>query len=169
MTKLLAFHNDPAIKEKYLQQVKMHAAADEIIKGKYWEGGQGCAVGCTIHGNSHTAYETELGISRIIARLEDGIFEGLPNEEAMTFPVRFLEAVPVGADLSLVFYQFMHWLLVDPIDGVIKFANEKGKIALVSAVAVAAAAANRNYARIKQAEKLLELLRNAPVPGGKND
>ena len=42
MTKLLAFHNDPEIKAKYVARVKAHAEADEIIKGKYWEDGKGC-------------------------------------------------------------------------------------------------------------------------------
>jgi hypothetical protein len=118
-----AFHGDKKIKDKYLARVLAHAKADEIIKGKYWENGKGCAVGCTIHGNDHGAYERELGIQRVIARLEDGIFEGLPNERAMKFPQEFLEAVPVGADLSMVFYRFMHWLLIDPEDGVIRLAK----------------------------------------------
>ena len=61
-----AFHNNPAIKEKYLARVRAHAAADEIIKGQYWQNGRGCAVGCTIHSSSHKAYEDELGIPRFL-------------------------------------------------------------------------------------------------------
>lgn len=34
---MLAFHNDHRIKEKYLNRVKAHAAADEFIKGKIGE------------------------------------------------------------------------------------------------------------------------------------
>ena len=101
-----AFHNDVAIKEKYLARVKAHELADEIIKGKYWENGKGCAVGCTIEGNEHSRYETELGIPRQIARLEDRIFEGRPNKEAMKFPLKFLQAIKVGADLSIVIPKF---------------------------------------------------------------
>ena len=99
---MLAFHNDPKIKEKYLKRVRAHAKADKIVKGQYWEDGKGCAVGCTILGKDHYKYEKELGIPVSIAYLEDKIFEGLPNEEAMTFPVRFLEAIPVGANLEHV-------------------------------------------------------------------
>lgn len=73
---LLAFHGDKAIKAKYLARVKAHAEADEIIHGTYWEKGKGCAVGCTIHSEKHSAYETELGMPIILARLEDRIFEG---------------------------------------------------------------------------------------------
>src|SRR3990167_744097 len=113
-----SFHSDPKIKEKYLSRVQAHAAADEIIKGKYWVEGKGCAVGCTVHSSDHSAYESELGIPRILARLEDGIFEALPNELAMTWPARFLESVPVGADLSMIWPKFVIWMLTDSEFGV---------------------------------------------------
>ena len=97
-----AYLNDTKIKEKYIVRVKTHAEADRIIKGTYWQNGKGCAVGCTIEGSDHSRYETELGIPRVIARLEDRIFEGLPNDEAKEFPLKFLNAINVGANLSMV-------------------------------------------------------------------
>lgn len=124
MEKLITFHGDPAIKEKYLTRLRLHRAQDEIIQGVYWENGKGCAVGCTIHASTHQAYEDELGISRIIATLEDRIFEGLPNILAKDFPIDFLEAVPVGVDIGIVFYQFMRWLLVE-VNGVIQYVQDK--------------------------------------------
>ena len=110
---MLSFHNDLAIKEKYLGRVRAHAVADEIIKGVYWEGGKGCAVGCSVHSSDHRLYETEMGIPRILARLEDRIFEGLPNELAKSWPERFLEAISVGKDLSKVWKHFAIFLLTD--------------------------------------------------------
>ena len=104
-----AFHNDPAIKEKYLSRVREHALADEIIKGVYWEKGRGCAVGCTIHSSNHKAYEDELGIPMILARLEDGIFECLPLDRAKLWPEQFLNIIKVGADLSNVWPKFADW------------------------------------------------------------
>lgn len=121
MKKLLTFHGKQEIKDKYIQRLKKHKEADEIVQGKYWEDGKGCAIGCTIHGDEHLKYETELGIPCIIARLEDRIFEGLSNSDAKEFPLLFLESIPVGVNTDLVFYKFMHWLLVDDKDGVIKF------------------------------------------------
>lgn len=53
MEKLKAFHGDKKIKAKYLARVKAHYEADEIISGKYWENGKGCAVGCTVEANSN--------------------------------------------------------------------------------------------------------------------
>lgn len=131
----VAFHNDPKVKEKYLDRVRAHRAADEIIKGKYWKNGKGCAIGCTIHSDSHAAYEKELGIPRILARLEDGIFENLPNGKAMVWPEAFLEATPVGVNLSLVWPKFAVWLLGDPKEGVIRFAKTERTKKSIRAIA----------------------------------
>ena len=129
-----AFHGDPNIKQKYMDRVMAHKAADEIIKGKYWENGKGCAVGCTIHSGNHSDYELELGIPRILARLEDRIFDNLPNELAVSWPVRFLESIQVGSDLSLVWNRFAHWLLVDPKEGVIRFSKRQKTTEAISEV-----------------------------------
>lgn len=104
-------------KDKYIARVKAHAEADAIIKGSYWQDGKGCAVGCTIEGSDHDRYETELGIPKEIAFLEDTIFENLPNDVAMKFPLRFLEAVPVNADLSKVLAKFVIWQFEDEKHG----------------------------------------------------
>ena len=120
---MIAFHGETGVKEKYIKRVKAHALADEIVHGRYWENGKGCAVGCTIHSPNHRSYEQELGIPRILAHLEDRIFEGMQNGHSKKFPLRFLSAIEPGADLSLVWYQFAHWLLADPHDGVLKFAK----------------------------------------------
>ena len=110
---MLAYHNDPAIKQMFIDRIAAHAAADEIVKGYYWEDGKGCAIGCTYHSSDHLAAEREAGIPLMLARLEDTIFEGLPNAEAMTWPLRFAEAIQVGADLSMVAPRFLLWLLRD--------------------------------------------------------
>lgn len=57
MDKLLSFHGKQEIKDQYIERIKAHAIADEIVKGQYWEDGKGCAVGCTIHGSNHLDYE----------------------------------------------------------------------------------------------------------------
>jgi hypothetical protein len=108
---MLSFHSDPSIKSNYLARVAGHAGADEIVKGRYWENGKGCAVGCTIHGEAHESFERELGVPRMLAWLEDVIFEGLPNRLAKTWPERFLSSIAPGRDLSPVGWRFLHWLL----------------------------------------------------------
>ncbi len=87
---MLAFHGKKEVKAEFVARVKAHALADEIVHGHYWERGKGCAVGCTIHGSDHGEYEVQLGIPRILARLEDCIFEGMENGDSKKFPLRFL-------------------------------------------------------------------------------
>ena len=133
---MVAFHGDLAIKDKYLARVRAHREADEIVQGyDYWADGKGCAIGCTLHSGNHAAYETELGIPRAIARLEDGIFEGLEVGLARQWPERFLAAITPGADLSRVLPQFFVWLLVDPTDGVLCFTKTDKMRAAIQAVA----------------------------------
>ena len=122
---LKAFHGKQSIKDEYINRLKAHYKEDQIVKGQYWQDGKGCAVGCTIHGDDHKAYERELGIPMVLARLEDSIFEGLFNEEAKEFPLDFLSAINVGADLSPVADKFLHWLLIDKIHGVIQYVEDK--------------------------------------------
>ena len=110
-----AFNSDISVKCRYLDRVRAHAAADEIIHGKYWQDGKGCAVGCTIHGRNHMAYERELGIPVMLARLEDRLFEGQSNGKSKAFPERFLLAARVGADLSRVGWKFLYWLLTEEL------------------------------------------------------
>src|SRR3990167_8245677 len=190
MKTLIAYHGDVAVKKKYLDRVKAHRKADNLIKGTGWENGKGCAVGCTLEKYEHKAYDNELGIPRYLAQIEDAIFEGLPKAEAMLWPEQFLGAIKPGADLSLVFPRFMAWMLSDPNDGVIHFADERGKKAIRGVVDLflkwtktgkdggysaraaaentaraAARAAAENTARAatyrRMAEKLIELLESA--------
>ena len=113
MEKLIAYHGSEAEKTAIITQLNAHRAADEIIKGQYWQNGNGRAVGCTVHSCDHSLYESRFGIPHMLARLEDCIFEGLPNDKAKDWPIRFMSAVNVGADLSLVGWKFLHWILTD--------------------------------------------------------
>jgi hypothetical protein len=196
--RMKAYHGELSIKKKYLARVRAHRKADQLLQGfGYWQDGKGCAVGCTIHGRDHSAYETELGIPRMVARLEDGIFEGLPKSEVQLWPERFLDGIVPGQDLAQVGDRFLHWLIADPQDGVIRFAKtdaqrkaigrvgelcgrkvagekirlrcwREARVVAYAAGAYAAGAdavdaAARHKARVRQSEKLLELLKAAPL------
>ncbi|HEY5235349.1 MAG TPA: hypothetical protein VIJ14_04150, partial [Rhabdochlamydiaceae bacterium] len=108
---MIAFHGKQETKDFYMSRIKAHALADEIIKGQYWEGGKGCAVGCTIHGSTHKDYEIELGIPEWLARLEDALFENISDEKAKQWPVQFLEAINIGSDLEKVKKPFLIFIL----------------------------------------------------------
>ena len=155
-----AFHNNPSIKEKYITRLQAHYQADEIIKGQYWQNGKGCAVGCTIHSSYHKNYESELGIPKNIAYLQDRIFEGLPNELAKEFPLQFLSSIKVSADLKNVSKLFMIWLLTDSKYGVIKYADNKKVIQDV------ADAFSRDMVNTVSVEEWKELRKNANDAAG---
>jgi len=99
---MLSFHSDPAIKEKYLTRVIAHRKADNIIQGTGWVEGRGCAVGCTLENYDPSLYPVELGLPEWLARLEDIIFESLPEKDAVEWPEKFLEAIAVGVNVEMV-------------------------------------------------------------------
>jgi len=121
---MLAFHNDPAIKEKYITRVRDHMAADHFVQefGPYYDKntGRGCAVGCTLNLRVldecflHRQYESQLGLPEDLAYLEEAIFEDSSPTYAATWPLRFLNAIPVGADISESMDKWRSdWLLVN--------------------------------------------------------
>ena len=191
---LIAYHNDPAEKAAILAQLAAHRAADELVKGKYWEYGKGCAVGCTIHGNQHSEYERLFAIPRTLAYLEDRLFEGLPNGAAQAWPERFMGAIAPGADLAMVWPRFAHWLMTEEVPPHTKYTRSLASLAEVgglyrewidgtkpsddrwSAAEAAAARAAYAYAAAaayaagdssyeRQATKLITLLQSAPIVG----
>lgn len=110
---LIAYHGRQSEKDAILAQLRAYAAADELANGVYWQRCERCAVARTIHGSSRETYESRFGIPQILACLEDTIFEGLPNALAKKWPIAFVTAIEPGADLSLVGWRFLHWLITD--------------------------------------------------------
>jgi len=112
---LQAYHNDKSVKSKYVRRMAAHRKADELCQRVGWRPGQkpgqksrGCSVGCLFHAYNHSRGPIEIGV---------------PKAEAMQWPELFLKAIPVGADLSLVWPRFAVWLLSDEHHGVIRFAG----------------------------------------------
>ena len=112
-----AYHNDPVLKTRCLELMADHRSADRLVQSHgYWWNEKGCAVGCLLHSlggepDNHIDYERLIGVPEILAKLEDLIFESLPVEDAQEWPERFLDAIPVGVDLSRVSWQFLDWVL----------------------------------------------------------
>ena len=136
--KELSWLNDVAVKHHYLQQIISHGEADEIVKGRYWEEGKGCAVGCLIHSDDHSLFETSMGIPEWCARLIDIIFEGLPEVEAKKFPRHFVEAVPIGKNKvwwNQVNWRFGAYLMQENLERVSQLSiDERLKIEVVEAI-----------------------------------
>src|SRR3990167_10375158 len=114
-------------KDMMVDEIRKHQKADQIIQGTYGkENGtwKGCAVGCSIHSlnlklgknyntSDHSVYETELGIPKELAYLEDSLFEEMSVEDSKTWPEKFLKAINPGADLSKIVAQFVIWEFED--------------------------------------------------------
>ena len=121
---LLAYHGLTALKETTMKTVEAHRLADTLQQGLTGQDGKGCAVWCTVGAYRHSDYETKLGIPVELALLEDRIFERLSVEDSKLWPCRFLGAIQPGADLSLVFPQFYHWVWMNPDTGIIRFVKD---------------------------------------------
>ena len=129
---MLAYHGSQSLKNKLLTQIEIHRKADAIVAGTYGKlNGQwkGCAVGCSVRSldiidgklgdcinnawaeNIHQRLSERMGIPLELARLEDTIFEGLPEsgpkgKVRAHWPTQFAYAINPGADLTLVWPKF---------------------------------------------------------------
>src|SRR5882724_1668551 len=148
MTKILAWHSDPALKAEAVAAMTRHRKADEFIRGNYLAissetaaGFRGCFHGCLTTEklaadkgtqlakfiaqggpiNWHEEGERLWGIPVRLGALLDRLFESLPEGWA-EFAVASVEAMPVGVDLDAAVDRWLLDLLVDPEHGVIVFA-----------------------------------------------
>ena len=117
---MLAFHNKPELKNEAIAEIKAHITADQLVKGQYWEDGKGCFIGCAvktrvgINGKQHSWHEVfqeRYNIDKRLAELFDALFEGVPNERAMHWPIEVYSAIQVGTDVSKVADEFQYWIL----------------------------------------------------------
>jgi len=130
------FHGDSALADMYLSRVQSHYNADEIIKGTYWENGKGCAVGCTIHSSNHKDYETLIGLPEGVAKLQDRIFENLPDALAKEFPLQLIKAChkSTGKVSDHITKKFFLWLLTEELSPIYEKQSDTYKNAIEKCV-----------------------------------
>jgi hypothetical protein len=97
---MTAFHSDGAAKRSFL-------AALEALEAGRSEAGDSEADLRLL------SLPQEMGIPRELLALAEAAAEGLGAYEGLTWPRRFLEAVPPGAELGMVWKQWMLWSLRD--------------------------------------------------------
>lgn len=118
-----AYHNSQHLKDALLSEVAKHRAADQLIKGTYELGHgttvfKGCSVGCSINSlntlhdtdirpDDHKALGEAIGVPEELIRLQDNVFEDLPDEQSMLWPEQFYSAINPGTDLSKVNHQLL--------------------------------------------------------------
>lgn len=133
-----AFHNDARLKEATIQRLRRHMEVGELVpRERFWEDGKGGPAGCAVHDGDPLVYERELGIPRMVLPLMEALFvysqrtlgpgkgdlpAWMSAEEVLacrTFPIDWLEAIRVGADLQGACGLFILWQLTDPRHGVL--------------------------------------------------
>ena len=146
---MLTYHNDAQLKQMMVDEMAFHEKADSLIKGTYAEVNgsfKGCAVGCSIeslnkkldkqigHGD-HAGMAEAIGWPEWLCRLDDVIFEGLPNDESKSWPSRLIKAVPIGRDIERVKWKFFAYIMNENIKRVqLLGINENLKSEIVSAI-----------------------------------
>jgi hypothetical protein len=140
---VLTYHGDPDLKARLVTEAHEHRRLDRYQKGLYLdtssEWWRGCAVGCTtapliaeslgtavadleeIEG-WHLLQEQHAGIPMWLGCVQDKIFEGLPDPQAYSWPGRFLEALPVGVDVTRIRDAFLRDIVLDPQQGAFAYA-----------------------------------------------
>jgi hypothetical protein len=146
MSTMLAYHSNPKLKQKFLEQIALHEAAGQIgHHGYFGTNDQGqpsfCAVGCALESmrvieglpkidhSKHVLYEKYLGVPEALARLEDRLFENVTLADSLTWPRRFSEAIRPGADLAVVMPRFLLDLLTAEDGGVQRRCAKNAKVA----------------------------------------
>jgi len=136
-TENIAYRNSEQLKADTLAQLDAHRRVNELVRGTYWDGHRGCAIGCMAHsGDSpHPELANRLGIPEQILHLIDVTFERLPANW-LDWPTRVMSAIPVGADLSLAWPRMAIWILADPVHGARQHAIGAGVTVIDAVVAL---------------------------------
>jgi hypothetical protein len=131
-----AFHGDVTIKQAALDRLTRHWRSGRLVPWMKTSFGAPPVVsslmGATIEGNDDAEYERQLGIPAGVARLHETLLphcgqmhvpssqDKAPRFEAADFardyPLQWLAAVRVGADLHAVLPRFVAWLVHDMLD-----------------------------------------------------
>jgi len=85
-------------KDNLINEAIIHRTQDLLIKGQFWDGHKGCSVGCFVKTEEqpHAKLAEITGMPEYMHRLQDTLFEGLPEEICYHWSERFFKAAPVG-------------------------------------------------------------------------
>jgi hypothetical protein len=93
-------------------EVRRHLDADAVIQRTYWNGSQGCFIGCLAHSSDASELERRYGLPLPVVRIAESIFEALPADEARAFFGAIPDVVRAdGRDLTRVTWRFLAQVL----------------------------------------------------------
>lgn len=117
-----AFQNNPEFKRQLVEAAIEHRKAGDYLPGEYAKKNgrfRGCSVGCSLHDvqklrgvavedyGDHGLLADTLGVPEWLCRLQDGIFENLPDDQRSGWTERLYAAIPIGADLEPVHHKLV--------------------------------------------------------------
>ena len=96
------------------RRVEQHIAADAVVGGEYWVeadndvGGEGCFIGCLVHGSDAKVLEHTYGLPLPLVRIAENIFESLTHADRVSFFRAVPDAIATdGKDLSRAHWAFL--------------------------------------------------------------
>ncbi|HTD03878.1 thioredoxin [Undibacterium sp.] len=129
-----AFWGDADLQKAVATQVRQHIEADQVVTAKRVpicdeENQKYSLMGAALHAADMDRYEGTLGIPAVLAQLEEAVHSLMMvevadgdgksydafREQGCSYPVDWLQSIPLGADLRRVTPHFLHWLLLDLI------------------------------------------------------
>ena len=117
-------------KQEVLAIAKENQEQDMFVQGHWLSDKKGdlfrgCFFGCMTQTEENTLEEahTQLKIPRWIIHVSEKIFEGLPAEEAILFPVQLIEAIQPNSDTYGAYKRWSYELLMDDEFGQICFSK----------------------------------------------
>lgn len=149
-----AYHGDYELKAQVMKELAEHREADRLVKGRYWENGKGCAVGCLVKSDDHELFSERYGIPVELVYLNDRTFERLENHLSQQWPERFMGNIEPGADLSKVHLRFIYWLLTEFI--VLEDREDKSANAVIDQCRVSIASVSKLLNRCINDENVSE-------------
>tara|TARA_R110002012_G_scaffold318308_1_gene536357 strand:+ start:13699 stop:14310 length:612 start_codon:yes stop_codon:yes gene_type:complete len=92
------------LKQHWVDVMQAHQDADRLIQGSWWSHQKGCFFGCAMQTDDEPLKKAiaEMQLPAWLVHLSEKIFEGLPKENALLFPVQLLKAIPTETDISEV-------------------------------------------------------------------
>lgn len=115
-----SFHSDNKIKEKYLDILQKKYESGGFAKSGLKEYGISVFDAIFFPEDKKSLFETELGLPKWLAHLEDQIGSRIPNSYGTDYPIKFLNAIPVGIHrekLQSVYHKFCVFILENVCKG----------------------------------------------------
>lgn len=103
-----AYQGNPDLKLSCIHGMKQLIEAKKLTQERTWD---------------LNAYISAVQTDQTLAELIRALFIQLPEKQAYDWAIKHLEAIPVNADLSGVWLNFIKWLIWDRQDGVIQYAD----------------------------------------------